>query len=253
MERTWYGELEFFFSTSCGLLLSILMYYGRTSEEIMNEDEIEMMDTTFHIKINQLHEHFIQITFPSLIRKETAESSVKSPQVVKEVKPRSPKIHTKQMESLYRNRHTQRMSQLINTKNDKFFVSIQHLMSGESQKESEGVSPLDLSESSFNEEELPFSSVKELDNETAVFRNSIPLPEKEERPSELDESEDSLNYMKEIGETITNTWLMLYSALIRVLDFLVNVSLSYEKHALYLLRIFSIIALVICCRCILVI
>ena len=29
----WYGELEFFFTTFCGLLVSITAYYGRTSEE----------------------------------------------------------------------------------------------------------------------------------------------------------------------------------------------------------------------------
>ena len=64
----------------------------------------------------------------------------------------------------------------------------------------------------------------------------------------MEDSEDSSQqYINEIGETITNTWLVIYSVVIRVLDFLVTVSLSYEKHALYLLRVFSIIALVICC------
>lgn len=62
------------------------------------------------------------------------------------------------------------------------------------------------------------------------------------------EEEDDLNYIRDIETTITNTWLILYSTIIRILNILVNLSLSYEKHSLSILRAFSIIALVVCCR-----
>ena len=39
--RVWYGELEFFFTTSCGLVLSVFMYYGRTAEENDNAEAIQ--------------------------------------------------------------------------------------------------------------------------------------------------------------------------------------------------------------------
>lgn len=97
---------------------------------------------------------------------------------------------------------------------------------------------------------LHFHSVSILDNETAILRNAEATNPKQGELlfTPLEDSEDSSQqYINEIGETITNTWLVIYSVVIRVLDFLVTVSLSYEKHALYLLRVFSIIALVICC------
>ena len=100
----WYGEIEFYFSTICGLVLSILMYYGRTSEEITNEDET--MDSSYHIHVNSLHQHFIQLTFPSLVRSSSQDTS----EVVEEEAPNSPvKKRTKQIESVYRTRHNERM------------------------------------------------------------------------------------------------------------------------------------------------
>lgn len=321
----WYGELEFYFSTICGLILSILMYYGRTSEEITNEDET--MDSSYHIHVNSLHQHFIQLTFPSLVRSSSQDAS----EVIEEEAPNSPvKKRTKQIESVYRTRHNERMylyslfslfyrSKLVNTRSDSIFLTIQQIKASESLARSpsnsdisEGnppflssrathssyslsppvdtlVSPPPLfspplasvaetEESPFlyptiedmdidlipdapssshllpTENSLPLSlhlrSVSILDNETAVLRNAETIQPKQGELlfTPMEDSEDSSQqYINEIGETITNTWLVIYSVVIRVLDFLVTVSLSYEKHALSLLRVFSIIALVICC------
>ena len=69
-------------------------------------------------------------------------------------------------------------------------------------------------------------------------------------PNKTSESEieNSTNdYLTSLGITITKTWLLIYSTIIRILNLLVSISLSYEKHALSFLRALSIIALVICC------
>ena len=88
-----------------------------------------------------------------------------------------------------------------------------------------------------------------LDNSTATFRQHRARAEAVVGPSplELDE-DDEMQYIRGIGVTITKTWLVIYTAIIRVLDVLVNVSLQYEKHALPFLRVFSILSLVFCCR-----
>ena len=64
--------------------------------------------------------------------------------------------------------------------------------------------------------------------------------------AEIDNSTNE--YLASLGITITKTWLLIYSTIIRILNLLVSISLSYEKHALSFLRALSIIALVICCR-----
>lgn len=90
-----------------------------------------------------------------------------------------------------------------------------------------------------------------LENSTAIFNldfhrgRAEALGEVEISPFE---EEDDLNYIRDIETTITNTWLILYSTIIRILNILVNLSLSYEKHSLSILRAFSIIALVVCCK-----
>lgn len=266
----WYGELEFYFSTVCGLILSVLLYFGRKSEEIANEAEgEEMEDSSFHIQVNSIHQHFIEMTFPSLIRSDEG--------APKDNQPHSPvKRKTKHMEAVYRSRHSERISKL-STKNDRFFLSIKQIKAGDLHKP---LSPSEMEMSSrshllayeqsydMNTEEgfminedmldlipetpttklLPAFSV--LDNQTAEFRSTTVTTSQQEELlfTPMDDADDSSKrYMNEIGETINNTWLVFYSALIHVLDFLVSVSLSYEKHALSLLRVFSLIALVICC------
>ena len=90
-----------------------------------------------------------------------------------------------------------------------------------------------------------------LENPTAIFNLDYHRG-RAEALGEVDvspfEEEDDLNYIRDIETTITNTWLILYSTIIRILNILVNLSLSYEKHSLSILRAFSIIALVVCCR-----
>lgn len=90
-----------------------------------------------------------------------------------------------------------------------------------------------------------------LENPTAIFNLDFHRG-RAEALGEVDispfEEEDDINYIRNIEATITNTWLILYSTIIRILNILVNISLSYEQHSLSILRAFSIIALVICCR-----
>ena len=90
-----------------------------------------------------------------------------------------------------------------------------------------------------------------LENPTAIFNLDFHRG-RAEALGEVDispfEEEDDLNYIRDIETTITNTWLILYSTIIRILNILVNLSLSYEKHSLSILRAFSIIALVVCCK-----
>lgn len=98
--RVWYGELEFFFTTSCGLVLSVFMYYGRTAEENDNAEAIqgEQMEPQFHIEVNAVHKQFICRTFPSL------------PQPRQEVQVSlREKGRRKDVEELYRAKHTERM------------------------------------------------------------------------------------------------------------------------------------------------
>ena len=94
------------------------------------------------------------------------------------------------------------------------------------------------------------ASVSVLDNTTASFSSSthpmeILTPHKTSE-SEIDNS--TSDYLASLGITITKTWLLIYSTIIRILNLLVSISLSYEKHALSFLRALSIIALVICCK-----
>ena len=98
--RVWYGELEFFFTTSCGLVLSVFMYYGRTAEENDNAEAIqgEQVEPQFHIEVNALHKQFIRRTFPSLLQ----------PRQVVRVSLRE-KGKRKDVEELYRAKHTERM------------------------------------------------------------------------------------------------------------------------------------------------
>lgn len=89
-----------------------------------------------------------------------------------------------------------------------------------------------------------------LDNTTVGFsvKGTVPRGEKQNAGTPPTDEKDA-DYIRNIEETITTTWLVLYSAIIRIMDFLVSISLSYESHALSLLRACSIIALAICCEC----
>lgn len=98
--RVWYGELEFFFTTSCGLVLSVFMYYGRTAEENDNAEAIqgEQMEPQFHIEVNAVHKQFICRTFPSLLQpRQEVQVSLRE------------KGRRKDVEELYRAKHTERM------------------------------------------------------------------------------------------------------------------------------------------------
>ena len=90
-----------------------------------------------------------------------------------------------------------------------------------------------------------------LDNVSGPFSTSFHR-ERAEALGELDispfEEEDNVNYIRDIEVTIAKTWLIVYSAIIRLLNVLVSLSMSYEKHSLPILRAFSIVALVVCCR-----
>ena len=61
------------------------------------------------------------------------------------------------------------------------------------------------------------------------------------------DNENEEELFQAVSQTITKTWLILYGTVIRILDFLVGVSLSYEKHSLSLLRALSVISLVLTC------
>lgn len=87
-----------------------------------------------------------------------------------------------------------------------------------------------------------------LDNATVGFsvKGAAPRGGKQSTLTPPADEKDA-DYIQNIEETITTTWLVVYSAIIRVMDFLVSISLSYESHALSLLRACSIVALAICC------
>ena len=87
-----------------------------------------------------------------------------------------------------------------------------------------------------------------LDNATVGFsvKGAAPRGGKQSALTPPADEKDA-DYIQNIEETITTTWLVVYSAIIRVMDFLVSISLSYESHALSLLRACSIVALAICC------
>lgn len=98
--QMWYGELEFFFTTSCGLILSVFMYYGRTAEENDNAEAImdEQVEPQFHIEVNAVHKQFIRRTFPGLLQQhQEIHVSLRGKGKMKDV------------EELYRAKHTERM------------------------------------------------------------------------------------------------------------------------------------------------
>ena len=88
-ESIWYGELEFYFSTLCGMLLSVMVYYGRTAEEV---DQTENGGS-------QIHHMFMQKVFPQLLQP-------KHDDLPKKVERREKRATA---ETLYRVRHTERM------------------------------------------------------------------------------------------------------------------------------------------------
>ena len=87
-----------------------------------------------------------------------------------------------------------------------------------------------------------------LDNTTVGFSVKGAVPRGGSQSALTPHAEKDADYIQNIEETITTTWLVVYSAIIRVMDFLVSISLSYESHALSLLRACSIVALAICCE-----
>lgn len=279
--RMWYGELEFFFSTFCGLLVSITAYYGRTSEENNMALDAEKQgnkpsDAMYTFHVSEVHELFVKHTIPQLLSglKESEKQTV-----AKEVK--------RATENDYRNKHSQRMfrspssltcsNRMVNAKNDTYYMSYRHAMSPLAKESEESVteapslteeflsripdcpSQLDVAPAHPMQgslEDTPValphrrSSVNVMDNTTASFRSSL-RPSLQHSNSKADgtlENEASAEYLESIGNTITKTWLMIYSTIIRILNLLVSISLSYEKHALSFLRALSVIALVICCE-----
>lgn len=281
----WYGELEFFFTTMGGLVLSVFMYFGRTAEENDNAEVVqEDAKSQFHIEVNAIHRQFILHTFPQLLKPRREQE----------------KSRMKDVEEYYRVKHTERMwvsveemmcrTQMTTGRSDSFYRTLQQIKAnGASQSKPNAASPSvlrtprTLSPSSplspFDLDLIPdaptprlpshplaFSftptpqeastevlseSLEEsvLDNSTILFRtkgSQTEVQTPESPPTVLPEEKDA-NYIQEIEETITQTWLVVYSVIIRVMDFLVTVSLSYERHALSLLRACSIIALVVCC------
>lgn len=88
-DSIWYGELEFYFSTLCGMLLSVMVYYGRTAEEV---DQTENGGS-------QIHHMFMQKVFPQLLQP-------KHDDLPKKVERREKRATA---ETLYRVRHTERM------------------------------------------------------------------------------------------------------------------------------------------------
>lgn len=278
--RMWYGELEFFFTTFCGLLVSITAYYGRTSEENSMALDAEKQGNepsdgmyTFHV--SEVHELFVKHTVPQLLSgmKESGK-----PAVAKEMK--------RATENDYRNKHSQRMShfplsltcssRMVNAKNDTYYMSYKHSQSSTSPivKENEAeapsltdeflsripdfpsdldVAPVHPMQGSLEDGSISLprhkSSINVMDNTTASFSSSVrPLPRSRTKSDGTVDTETSTEYLESIGNTITKTWLMIYSTIIRILNLLVSISLSYEKHALSFLRALSVIALAICCE-----
>ena len=276
----WYGELEFFFTTFCGLLVSITAYYGRTSEENSmaldaEKQGNELSDGMYTFHVSEVHELFVKHTVPQLLSgmKESGK-----PTIAKEMK--------RATENDYRNKHSQRMShfplsltcssRMVNAKNDTYYMSYKHSQSSTSPivKENEAeapsltdeflsripdfpsdldVAPVHPMQGSLEDGSMSLtrhkSSINVMDNTTASFSSSVrPLPRSRTKSDGTVDTETSTEYLESIGNTITKTWLMIYSTIIRILNLLVSISLSYEKHALSFLRALSVIALVICCE-----
>ena len=88
-ESIWYGELEFYFTTICGLFLSVMVYYGRTAEEV---DQTENGG-------GKIHRMFVQKVFPQLLQP-------KHDDLPKMTEKREKRATA---ETLFRVRHTERM------------------------------------------------------------------------------------------------------------------------------------------------
>ena len=98
------------------------------------------------------------------------------------------------------------------------------------------------------------SSINILDNNTAMLssydniNSSLDVQSEQELTVlDSDENENGEELFQTVGQTITKTWLVLYGTVIRILDFLIGIYLSYEKHSLSLLRALSVISLVLTC------
>lgn len=107
--RIWYNELEFYFSTVFGLLVSVAMYYGRTSEEVSTAEETGeiLQEGAFHLQVNKLHTRFIQRTFPQLLAPKTPMPPSHPSTTPLEATPEQ--RNKRQTENYYRHRHNQRM------------------------------------------------------------------------------------------------------------------------------------------------
>ena len=69
--RIWYGELEYFFTTLCGLFVSVTIYYGYSSEVYAmttNLDENVSSDSNQHRQdsIGEVQSLFLKNVYPEL-------------------------------------------------------------------------------------------------------------------------------------------------------------------------------------------